>query len=311
MFIELAFLVLSIVTLYLGAEFALEAAEKIGVYLGLSPLVIGLLIIGFGTSLPEFVVSQLACMRGENELALGNIVGSNIANLLLILGISGILAPLPFLGRAIFQQTILHFVLACLLAVILFYQNFSVLFAFILGGFFVFYLGQTLVSMHKEKGFFSDEEKKNMKAPGAIVYFKLALGFAFLYGGGELIVSSGTALAKMFGVSSFVVSAIFVALGTSFPELVTALIACVKKKDTQLIVGNVIGSNIFNVAFVMASLAPYKIKIGQDYFVEAVVLLLTAFILLSLAVFQKSFNRIIGTLFLIGHGMMVYYWVTS
>src|SRR5690606_26567278 len=101
-------LALSLVALYYGAELALGSAEKIGRYFKLSPLVIGLVIVGFGTSLPELFVSQLAAFRGRSDIALGNIIGSNVANLFLILAITGILAPLVLRTKEIIQQLFLH-----------------------------------------------------------------------------------------------------------------------------------------------------------------------------------------------------------
>ena len=105
MILQIGLLILSIVALYYGAEFALESAEKIGLYIGFSPLVIGLLIVGFGTSLPEFFVSQVACFNDQSPMAVGNIVGSNVANLFLIMGLSGVMADLFILRKEIRRFT--------------------------------------------------------------------------------------------------------------------------------------------------------------------------------------------------------------
>ena len=139
---------------------------------------------------------------------------------------------------------------------------------------------------------------------------KLILGFALLYGGGELLVSSGTALGKIFGISSYIISAIFIAFGTSFPELVTALIACLKKKNTDLITGNIIGSNIFNVAFVLGGLGFYNVKIEQNFHVEMYLLGAAAIFLMLLALIKKNFGRPAGILFLASYGFVVFHWIS-
>lgn len=312
MLVQVLILVLSIVALYYGAEFALEGAEKIGLFFGLSPLVIGLVLIGFGTSLPEFFVSQIACWNNEPGIALGNIVGSNIANLFLIMGLSGLLTPLFILQGSIKRQMIIHVLLTALLGIVLFYMDVTPLASVFLGLFFVFFLWDTFREMRKERRMreVNDEDAEEVEKLEIIVLGKLLVGFVLLYFGGEYLVSSGTALGKIWGVPAYVISAVFVAFGTSFPELVTALIACVKKKNTDLITGNIIGSNIFNVAFVMGSIGFYDIPVKQDFSVEMIALGFAALFLLFLVLIKKNFSRLPGAIFLSSYGYVVYHWVT-
>jgi len=309
MLVQVLFLILSFVMLYYGAEFALESAEKIGLYFGLSPLVIGLLIVGFGTSLPEFFVSQLACYRGASEIALGNIVGSNIANLLLILGVSGCMTTLYIARKEIIEQFVLHLVLTGLFILTLWQDRLYYWSGGLLGCFFLYYLFDTFKQMRKQRHlahFDNEDEKTQLSIKEA---FFLVTGFALLYFGGELLVNSGSAIGKELGVSSYVISAIFVAFGTSLPELITAILACYRKKNTDLITGNIIGSNIFNVAFVLASLTGYNIKIGSDFKVEMATLLAVAIFLLILAFLKKGFGKFAGILFLSGYAAMIYNWI--
>jgi len=295
--VQFLFLILSLAVLYFGAEFALSGAEKVGKYFGLSPLVIGLVIVGFGTSLPEFFVSQISCWTGHPELALGNIVGSNIANLFLIMGISGLLTELHISKSEIKEQMIWHLALTALLIFVLTRQDFSLLSAFLLGSFFVIYMGKTYRKMKKDK--ISEEPDPNREPLSAMVVGKLMLGFILLYVGGELLVKSGSELGRLLGIKEYVISAIFVAFGTSLPELITALIACWKKKDADLIAGNIIGSNIFNVAFVMASLGGYTITFDRAFSFEIAVLLGASLFLLGLSVMRKNFFRLSGGFFLV------------
>lgn len=311
MTLQVILLILSIVMLYYGAEFALESAEKIGLYLGMSPLVIGLLIVGFGTSLPEFFVSQLACFRGESPIALGNIIGSNIANLFLIMGSAAIFVPLHLARKEIKIQLYFHIVLTLILAVILYGSKLYWWGTGLLVSFFGVYLWNTFREMRKQRHLRTVSKEDLEHKMGPMLYLKLIIGFVLLYFGGDLLVSSGTKVGLMLGISTYVISAVFVAFGTSFPELVTAILACVKKKDTDLITGNIIGSNIFNVAFVLGSLGFYDIAIAQSYLLEISILIGAAVFLIVLAHFKRNLYKFSGLLFLGTYLAVVYQWISA
>ncbi|EQC46735.1 K+-dependent Na+/Ca+ exchanger family protein [Bacteriovorax sp. BSW11_IV] len=317
MLLQAVLLVFSIVLLYYGAEFVLHAAEKIGLYLGLSPLVIGLLIVGFGTSLPEFFVSQLASYRGESGIALGNIVGSNIANLFLILGVSGTMTTLHILRRDIKAQFVLHLILTVLLSITLMQDSLKWWSVLMLGSFFAFYMWHTFKEMSKQKNLARIEKQLEEEIHEDIHnvhiaptdWVKLIIGFVLLFAGGELLVKSGSELGRLAGISTYVISAVFVAFGTSFPEFITAILACVKKKDTDIITGNIIGSNIFNVAFVLTSLGFYNVPIEKSFAPEIIVLLFASIFLLGLTFIRKNFALPAGVIFLLTYAGIVYSWV--
>lgn len=310
MYIQILILILAIVALYFGAEFALDAAEKIGLYFGMSPLVIGLVLIGFGTSLPEFFVSQLACLNGEPEIAMGNIIGSNIANLFLIMGLSGLLTPLYIMSQDIRRQVLIHVLLTVFLTVIILYIGINPLTTVLLALFFGVYLWDTFAQMRKQRQLRNiEDEAEEVEKLEVFVFGKLLVGFIFLYFGGEYLVKSGTEIGKLSGIPAYVISAIFVAFGTSFPELVTALIACAKKKNTDLITGNIIGSNIFNVTFVMGSIGIYEVPIRQNYNVELGALMFAALFLVMLVMVKRNFHRFAGVVFLATYGAIIYHWI--
>ena len=311
MYIQILILLLAIVALYFGAEFALEAAEKIGRFFGMSPLVIGLVLIGFGTSLPEFFVSQLACLNGEPEIAMGNIIGSNIANLFLIMGISGLLTPLYIMSQDIRRQVFIHVLLTALLALIILVIGVNPITTVILGVFFGLYLWDTFRQMRKQRQMRSihDEDQEEVEKLEVFVFGKLIVGFVLLYFGGEYLVKSGTEIGKLSGIPAYVISAIFVAFGTSFPELVTALIAAFKKKNTDLVTGNIIGSNIFNVAFVMGSIGIYEVPIRQSYNVELGALMFAALFLVMLVMVKRNFNKFGGIVFIASYAAVIYHWI--
>ncbi|WP_417335967.1 calcium/sodium antiporter [Halobacteriovorax marinus] len=311
MALQVVLLILSIVMLYYGAEFALESAEKIGLYLGMSPLVIGLLIVGFGTSLPEFFVSQLACLRGESPIALGNIIGSNIANLFLIMGVAGLFVPLHLARHEIKAQLYFHIVLTGILSILLFQAKLYWWGTALLVAFFATYLWNTFREMKKQRHLRTVTKEDLEHEMGPMLYVKLIIGFILLFYGGDLLVSSGSKVGVMLGISTYVISAVFVAFGTSFPELVTAILACVKKKDTDLITGNIIGSNIFNVAFVLGSLGFYDISIGQSYSLEVYVLIFASVFLIALSLIKRNFYKFSGFVFLATYLGVVYQWISA
>jgi len=316
MLLQVLFLLLSFVILYFGAEWTLNSAEKVGEFFDLSPLVIGLLIIGFGTSLPELFVSHIAAMSGHPEIALGNVVGSNVANLFLILGLSGILVPLHVFKVEFRQQIFFHLALTAALAIVLSQNYLTPWSALGLGVFFVLYIYLSYKQMTKSRvkapakvGLVDIPPISKRKPVSPVEFLKLIFGFTLLWAGGKLLVESGSKLGMMWGLSDYVISAVVVALGTSFPELVTAFFACYKKKDTDLILGNIIGSNVFNVAFVLGSLSFYNIELIPDFKVEIIALFVGSLVLLGLAMRKMNFFKVAGVFFLICYAGMVYYWL--
>ncbi len=307
MLVQALLLFVSLATLYYGAELALGSAERIGKYFRLSPLVIGLVIVGFGTSLPELFVSQLAASRGRGDIALGNIIGSNVANLFLILGISGMIAPLILKTKEIFNQLIMHLLVTIVLIAVMTQTTLTPISSIVLLMFFALFVYMTIFKKKPEEFESTEEDREPI---GIKAWTKLITGFALLYGGGELLVSSGSNLGELAGISPFVISAIFVAFGTSFPELVTSLIAVKEGKDLDLVTGNILGSNVFNVALVLGSLGIYDVDTSASYATELWSLLGAAIFLLILYWRGFRFYRGAGALFLLCYVGLIAHWVT-
>ena len=152
------------------------------------------------------------------------------------------------------------------------------------------------------------EEHEIKPKIGILDIIKLVLGFCLLFFGGDLLVCSGTKLGELLSISPYVISAIFVAVGTSFPELVTSLVACIKKRDVDLVTGNIIGSNIFNIALILGSCGFYNIVSNSTYWVEMVTLVILSIVFLILAKFRPVLDRKVGVLFLLGYVGMVLHW---
>ena len=319
MLLEVMVLVLSVVVLFLGAELTLGAGEKLGKLFAIPPFMIGLLIIGFGTSLPEFFVSHLSAANGRGQMALGNLVGSNISNILLVLGLSLVVRKISMASRETLLQMILHLLLSLILGVILFFDRLHWLSCLVLMAFFGGYLSYLYLDMKRSQQNIGcdlqPDQDQEPKAWGGRYYHRvklfaqLLLGFVLLYGGGEFLIKAGSALCQLLEVSEYVISVIFIALGTSLPELATALLAVWRGKNLELITGNVIGSNIFNISFVMASLIFYRIDLSRGFWVETLVLVMSAGVLVIFSAKKWVPGRGLGLLLVGAYGYMTYYWL--
>ena len=303
MLVQGFYFIAGLVLLYFGADFTLESAERIGKSWRMSPLLIGLFIVGFGTSLPEFFVSQLAGLHGKYEMSLGNVLGSNVANIFLVLGVSALISSLKTGSKALAPQFNFHFLATVVCAFFIYMREISWVSLGVFAGVFASYFFMNFKG-HKEVE--DDQESLNIRTRE---YLLLIIGFLMLYAGGEVLIYSGSNLGKSFGVSDFTISAILVAFGTSFPELVTSLIACRRQKDTDLIIGNIIGSNIFNLCFVLGSVGIYNFKIAENYIFEVSILLVTSVFFIVSNKLKLSLNKIVGVLFLIVYVGVSYYWV--
>lgn len=301
-------LFISIVILYFGAEFTLGASEKIGSKLKLSPLIVGMILIGFGTSLPEMFVGHIAAFEGKFGISIGSLVGSNIANMFLVLGVCALMVNLSVKAKSIKSHLLIHLLLYCVMAFVLLQNNLTILSAIPLFTVCGIYIYVIFKDMTGSKTMDEIDHPIVLDHPLKLI-FQLAIGFILLFLGGELLVYSGTKLTLSLGMSEYVISSIFIAFGTSFPELVTALLAAYKKKNTELIVGNIIGSNLFNCGFVLASLSFYNIEFKENFQVELISLILGGAILVLASFLKKDLGRLIGFLFLALYGLVVMSWI--
>lgn len=235
-----------LVGLYLGGEGLVNGASNLARKLGISPLVVGLTVVAFGTSAPEFLVCIIAALQGSSDLVIGNIVGSNISNIALILGFSAILTPI------IVNRKLLRVEVPIMIALSFVLYGFSwglnigriegaVLFLSLIA--FTFFSYYAAKKEPKEAEDIDDTSQGGSYLRQAVY---LVLGLVGLVVGAHLVVDSAITLAQMFGVSEFIIGITAVAIGTSLPELSTSIVAAVRKEQ-DLIIGNIIGSNIFNI----------------------------------------------------------------
>lgn len=235
-----------------GADLFVEASSSVAKRLRVPSIIIGLTIVAFGTSAPELAVSTTASLAGNNEIAVGNVIGSNIFNLMVVLGACA--AIHPFAVRLRWDYAISVGVAAALFVMICFDHYISRVDALMLLAFFLLFVGLTVrdALVNRVVG---GEEYQMLSPVRSLVY--IVCGLAAIIWGGDLVVESASSIAASFGLSQTLIGLTVVAFGTSLPELVTSVVAS-RKGENGLALGNVIGSNIFNILMVLAASAALK-----------------------------------------------------
>lgn len=259
LWVGIVFIIIGFIALVKGADWLVDGASAIAKRFGISDLVIGLTVVAFGTSMPEFVVNMVSVAHGSTELALTNILGSNIINTFVILGLTALVYPLASqkhsrdfdIPLSVIAGVIVFVLVAVNLPIGESGKGVGRIGGLILLAFFIFFLYFTFVHA-KEHPDETEESVKPMAVGKAIVL--IVVGLIGLAVGGELIVESAVDIATRMGVSEAIIGLTIVALGTSLPELATSIIAAFKHK-ADIAIGNVFGSNIFNVFFVLGTSA--------------------------------------------------------
>ncbi|WP_418680531.1 calcium/sodium antiporter [Agathobaculum sp.] len=250
-------LVIGFVLLVWGADKFVEGASALARKMGVSPLLVGLTIVAFGTSMPELAVSVTAALRGANEIAVGNVVGSNIFNLLVVAGLSAVICPLVMDKMLLRRDWPLSIFAAVLLLVAIAPDHviarwegavLLVIFAVILSRQIKAALNDRaqLAAAEAEAA----EEAAEMTKSPVMIWVNIVLGLACIVLGGQLAVNGATGIARMFGLSETLIGLTIVAIGTSLPELVTSIVAA-RKGQNEIAMGNVIGSNLFNILLIL------------------------------------------------------------
>ncbi|MBP8152641.1 MULTISPECIES: calcium/sodium antiporter [Aeromonas] len=258
-------LIAGLALLVWSADKFVDGAAATARYAGMPPLLIGMVIIGFGTSAPEMVVSALASMQGNPGLALGNAYGSNITNIALILGLTALISPIAVSSQVVRKEIPILLGITLLTGALLIDGHLGRSDALILGGVFVVLLGWSIWTGIKGKGDALDAdvnvEIDSEAMPLKKAIFWLIVGLVLLVGASRLLVWGAVTIAQAFGISDLVIGLTIVAVGTSLPELASSLMA-IKKKEHDLALGNVLGSNLFNtlaVVGIAAGIAPLDV----------------------------------------------------
>lgn len=296
MIITVLLLIAGFVALIFGASKLVDAASSIAVGLGIPNIVIGLTIVAFGTSAPELVVNLMAAVSENTEMVVGNVLGSNIFNVLGILGICALISPLTVKSNTTWLEIPLSFLAAVCVLFIGADQYLNGALdnvltrseGLILLLFFLIFLVYNL-TVAKSAGTDEKIETKKYGTWKAILF--IVLGLAGLVLGGKLIVDSAVEIAQVFGMTERVIGLTIVSIGTSLPELATSIVA-VRRKNVDIAIGNVVGSNIFNIFFILGlSTAITPVPLSSGSFFDIIVCI-TASLLLFMFVFTDKGNRI-------------------
>ena len=291
------------VLIFYGSSLLIDNSTLIARSLNISPIVIGLTVIAFGTSLPELVVSVIAILRGEGAIVLGNIVGSNIANILLVLGVIIIIKPLDINFSSLKQGSIYLLIATSCLMIMIWSQELSFIPGFLLLILFAIYMISQFIS-NKEIDFDSDMSDEDFKF---LYILYIILGSIILGYGSHLFINSSIQIASFFNVPKIVISVSLVAFGTSVPELVTSIVA-VRKGEPNFVVGNILGSNIINIFLVLGS----SLIISDIYvtilgiFYPSIFMLVSALILILFLLLNDKLNRIHGLFLFILYLIFIY-----
>jgi cation:H+ antiporter len=298
LFWQLLLLAVGFVLLVKGADWFVEGASGIADRFGIPQQVIGLTIVAMGTSAPETAVSITAAIKGNADIAVGNVVGSNILNILIILGISSVITSIAVAKTTIRYE--IPIMLGITLLLLVFGANGGTICLWegiVLLACFVGYLLYMFVMM--KKGEMQSEEIENTKKPLWKMLLSSIVGLGLIIWGSDVTVDAATVLAKIFGLSEKFIGLTVVALGTSLPELFTSVIAA-RKGKADIAIGNIVGSNIFNILFVIGtSSLIIPVVFEMSFVIDCLVAVAAGVILWLCVCHKKKLNRLDGSIMLI------------
>ena len=305
---------LGVFGVYIGAEWFFKGSSNLSRDLGIKPIIIGLTVVAFGTSTPEFAVSLTAAVKGSDKISIGNIIGSNIANLGLVLGITAIVFPLRVERIIMKKELPLMIGISCLFFFMAMDRRIGVVDGVILFTGIVLYIGYQIYNILSSNN--SRNRSNRIKIQDLIINKKtlllnivfIALGLGSLLLGSQWLVKSAICIAGRLGISEMVIGLTVVAMGTSIPEMATSVVSAFRK-ETDICVGNIIGSNIFNILLVIGSVAlikPLTIT-PETLFFELPVMLLFSIALIPMIRGNLAVNRIEGFLLVSGYLIFIFF----
>lgn len=306
MFLLIILIIVGFVLLIVGADFLVDGASGVAKKFHIPEIIIGLTIVSIGTSMPELFVSITSALDGYSDMALGNVIGSNLCNLLLILGLSSLIKPVEFQS-----ETRKFEIPMCLLftIVLMIFCNTSggiskveSIILLILFGVFISYT----IWMGKKKSLENKDEFDESKKNGIIKNIVLiVLGIVGLKFGGDFVVNNAVKIAQMFNISEKIISLTILAVGTSLPELVTSVTAAIKE-NSDIAIGNIIGSNIFNILLILGVSSVIKpITFNASYNMDLTVLCVSTIVLALFSVIppKNKMSRANGLIYVLIYGI--------
>lgn len=304
--LNILLLIVGFTLLAKGADFFVDGASGIATKLKIPQIVIGLTIVAMGTSAPEAAVSISAALKGNAEITIGNIVGSNILNVLIILGLSSVIAPLVVKKSTAYIDMPVVIVSSIVLLLLGLDGSINLIDGIILLVMFISYLTYLFI-MTKKENKEKSEEKEEVKVNilKSIIFAIIGLGAIIL--GSNISVESATAIAKELGVSDRFIGLTIVALGTSLPELFTSVSASLKK-NSDIAIGNIVGSNIFNLLFIVGTSSVITpVVFASNFIIDTLIAIASAIVLFLFCLKNKKLGRIGGITLLIGYALYFVY----
>lgn len=307
-----------------GADWFVGGCSSVAKLLHVPTIIIGLTIVAFGTSAPEAAVSITAALKGSNDIAIGNVVGSNFFNLLVVVGLCAVIKPMKIskdILKKEFPQSILVGVLLLILSLDMWIFKApsntigridGLILLILFAGFVFIQVRNALKAMKSSKNnadglvLEAAEVEVHTLSPLKSILF-IIIGLALVIAGGDFVVDSATAIARSFGLSEAFIGLTIVAFGTSLPELVTSIVAA-KKGENDLALGNVVGSNIFNILLVLgASAAVHPVTVAMDSIYDLIILTVVSLITYGFARIKFEINRLEGVLMVAMYAAYVVY----
>lgn len=299
--LNLVLLAVGFLLLLKGADFFVEGAAGIADKFHIPQMIIGLTIVAFGTSAPEAAVSISAGLKGTGGIAVGNILGSNIFNVLLILGLTACIRTLHIKGTSIkFDLPYLIMVSSIMIAMCVLHGKIDVVSGVIFTVFFIIFLIQMVRMTLKERQENKDQEEIKPRNIYLLILYTIG-GMAAIIFGSDVTVENAKDIAKAFGMSESLIGLTVISMGTSLPELITSITAA-RKGNADIAIGNIVGSNIFNILFILGMTSFItKITIETDFVIDSIVGLAAALMLYFFAIKDKKLGRTFGMLSILGY----------
>ncbi|NJK95156.1 MAG: calcium/sodium antiporter [Bacteroidales bacterium] len=310
---DILFLIGGIAVVILGANWLVDGASAIAKKLGISDIVVGLTIVAFGTSAPELTVNIFSALKGSTDIAIGNVLGSNISNILLILGITCLINPVEILTATKWKEIPFSLLAVLVMGIVSndvlidgANSNFiSMIDGFILLSFMTIFMVYTFEMARRQSNAVPVDIYTTTEGSGSQIslikaIFFIGLGLLALFFGGKYLVEGAVSIAKILGMSEKVIGLTIIAIGTSLPELATSAVAAYKKKS-DIAVGNIVGSNIFNVFFVLGTTSvitpiPFDSSVNFDI---GVAMIASILLFVTTVTFRKQkIDRVEGLIFL-------------
>lgn len=303
-------LLFGLIFLFIGGELLVRGSSSLAISIGLTPLVVGLTVVAFGTSSPEMVVSIQAALQGNSAISIGNVIGSNIANIALILGLSALIKPVKVQSGAVLREIPIMIFVSLIFSMLVFFRNIAFLAGFLFLTLLILYIIFSIYNSKKSsQNEFSGKIEAKHSTTLSIVF--VIIGLIGLALGSNWFIDGSVKLANILGVSEFIIGLTVVAVGTSLPELVTSVVASIKN-ESDILVGNIIGSNIFNILAIIGIAAMIAdINLNQVKIVDLLVMLFFSVIIFPMSIFNKLISRREGVFLLVGYGLYLVYLTNS